>query len=73
MTTSIHSANHPVWALARLVLVLTALTLILWMNASEFDNTELQTIIGMFLVVGATEGVPAMLRQFTKKPEGATT
>lgn len=73
MTNPIHSATHPIWPLLRLVVMVSALTAVLWMNASEFDNTELQTIIGMFLIGGATEGVSAIAGIFTRKgqPDGS--
>ena len=66
MTNPIHNSTHPVWSLLRLVVMVTGLTLVLWLSASEFDNTELQTIIGMFLIGGAAEGLPAVARMFTK-------
>jgi len=53
-------ASHPIWPLIRQVVNLAALSLFLMMNASEFDITELKTIIAMFLYGGASEGLLAL-------------
>ena len=39
-----------------------ALTTVLLIQASEFDDTELKTIISMFLIGAGVEGLPALLR-----------
>lgn len=60
------NANHPMWAFARLTVVMVALTIILSLTAQRFDNTELQTILTMFLVVAGAEGVGQIVSRFTK-------
>lgn len=49
-----HDANHPVWAILRTVVLLAALVIVLWLNATDFDATEIKTIVAMFLTaIGA--------------------
>ena len=43
-----------------------ALTVTLWLNASHFDETELRTIITMFLVAAGAEGISSFVSQFRK-------
>ena len=62
MTNPLHNAAHPIWPLLRLVAMLAALTTVLLIQASEFDDTELKTIISMFLIGAGVEGLPALLR-----------
>lgn len=57
--------DHPVWKLLassvipliRTVVVLIVLALVLWMNASHFDETEIKTVITMFIAILGAEGV----------------
>lgn len=51
------SASHPIWSLLRLVIFMVALVLTLWLNANQFDQTEIKTIITMFVVASGAEGV----------------
>lgn len=51
--------SHPIWNLIRLSVVMIALTAILWFTASKFDQTEIQTIITMFIAAAGVEGVTA--------------
>ena len=48
--------SHPVWSLARMTISLIALSVILVLTANVFDETEIITIIGMFMVLGGVEG-----------------
>lgn len=57
-------AKHPIWAIIRLVVYMTALFGILYITASDFDDTETRTIIVMFLVVSAGEGAHQFLSRF---------
>lgn len=61
MTNPIHDASHPVWALARLTIVLIALGVILYLTADSFDNTELMTLLSMLFVLAGVE-LPAFLK-----------
>jgi len=46
--------DHPVWTIARHSVYLGFATLILYTNASNFDHTEIKTILEMGLVfIGA--------------------
>jgi hypothetical protein len=60
------NATHPIWALARLTVVMVALTIILALTAQRFDNTELQTILWMFLAVAGAEGIGQVVGKFAK-------
>ena len=53
--------KHPIWALARLIVVMIALTIILALTAQRFDNSELQTILWMFLAMAGAEGIGQMV------------
>jgi hypothetical protein len=49
-----HDPKHPIWAIIRTTIILIALTFVLWINASNFDDTEIRTIVAMFLAaIGA--------------------
>jgi hypothetical protein len=54
---SIHDPRHPVWAAIRWFSLLTVLGLVLWTNASVFDETEIRTIVEIGVVVGGWEFV----------------
>lgn len=49
-------AKHPIWALARLLILMVTLSFVLWLNASHFDETELRSIIWVFLAAAGVEG-----------------
>ena len=59
-------ADHPIWNIVRLIVMMTALTMILWLTASKFDSTEVKTIIGMFV---ASSGVEFFTKLFQGKGE----
>lgn len=53
--------KHPIWAIIRTVILLLALIVVLWVNASNFDDTELKTIVAMFLAaIGAETATKLM-------------
>lgn len=53
--------NHPIWSLIRLTILMTALCIILYINATRFDETELRSILWMFLAVAGLEGFGHLL------------
>ena len=57
----LRDASHPIWPLLRTFLFLVSLSLILWMNAEHFDDTELKTITSMFLGALGIEGVTSAI------------
>lgn len=57
------SADHPIWSLLRLVVLMLTLTFTLWINASNFDDTEIRTIIWVFMAAAGTEGMSQLLRR----------
>lgn len=52
-------ADHPVWRLLNLVVILTFLTVFLYLNATKFDQTEVKSIVYMALSVGGWELIKA--------------
>jgi len=62
-------ANHPVWGFARLVVVMLTLSITLFLTASNFDKTEVQTIIITFLVAAGVESATSIVRKFQSKAE----
>jgi len=42
---------------------MVTMTLLLWLNASHFDWTEIKSIIGIFLFAAGTEGVMGRLNK----------
>ncbi len=58
--------NHPIWPIVRLTILMTALTITLWLTASNFDYTEIRTIIITFLFAGTSEGVLKAYQQRSK-------
>jgi len=63
MTINWNDSSHPIYALARILIYMTALTLLLMFNASDFDITEIRTIIPMFLIGAGSEGAMRMLHR----------
>lgn len=62
MTNPIHDPTHPIWPLLRLIVMMVSLTIVLYLSASNFDNSELKTILTMFLIGGGIEGVGTLFR-----------
>ena len=58
---SIHEAGHPIWAIIRTSVLLLSLVVLLWLNATNFDETEIRTIIAMFLAAIGTETATKIL------------
>lgn len=52
-----HDAGHPIWPILRLAVLMLALVGVLWATANDFDETEEETIIWMFLAAGGIEGI----------------
>lgn len=59
--------NHPVWGFSRLVFVMITLIYTLYMTASHFDKTELNTIIALFLVAAGVEGTSGLINKQPKQ------
>lgn len=55
--------NHPIWSLIRLLILMIAMCVILYINATHFDITEIRSIIGIFIAAASAEGIS----QFFKK------
>ncbi len=56
-----HDAKHPIWAIIRTTVMLIALVIVLWLNASHFDDTEIRTIVAMFLAAIGAETATKMM------------
>ena len=55
------TSDHPIYATIRFISLTAAVTFLLWVNASSFDETEVKTILEIAVVVGGYEGM-TMLR-----------
>jgi hypothetical protein len=53
--------NHPIWGLARLLIMMAALCFVLWLNASNFDATEVKSLAMMFVAGAGIESVSTFL------------
>jgi hypothetical protein len=51
------SSDHPLWPLIRIAIYMAALLGTLYFNASQFDATEIKSLVTMFLVAAGTEGI----------------
>ena len=58
---NIHKRDHPLWPTLRVFALTIAVTFLLWINASSFDETEVMTIVEIAVIVGGYEGM-TMLR-----------
>jgi len=56
------NASHPIWSLLRLIVLMVALCVILWANASDFDATEIRTLFCYCLAAAGFEGATAYIR-----------
>ena len=59
------SEHHPVWALVKYAVTMLTLTAILWVYATEFDETEMRTLVTFGVSIGAIKGFERLV-----KPQG---
>lgn len=64
------SETHPIWKLARLVIVMSFLTLILWLQASSFDETELRVLAWMVVGIMGLEFAPNAIAKAKQMAKG---
>jgi len=60
------SPSHPIWSPLRLTILMIALVVTLWINATEFDATEIKTIITLFVVAASAEGATQFVKGLGK-------
>ena len=65
--SAIHEPTHPLWATIRFVVLVVATSVILWLNASHFDETEIRTIVEIAIVAGGYETLGSWLNRDKKK------
>jgi len=53
---NLKSPTHPMWPLLRLMVLMVSMSFVLWLFSSNFDQTELQSIIMIFIAAASTEG-----------------
>jgi len=58
--------KHPIWGFLNLVVILGFVLLFSWLNASDFDRTELIMIIEFAVAITGWEGI----KKFMKKGNG---
>jgi len=61
--------DHPIWTVLKHTVYLGFITLILYLNASNFDETELKTLGEIVVGVLAYQGVVAAKAKITKKEQ----
>ena len=49
--------SHPIWSILRTVVLFVGLTVLLYLNAKDFDATELRTIVEMLVLAGGFEAL----------------
>jgi len=52
----VKEANHPIWSLLRLSVLMIALCVVLKLEARSFDITEIRSICWMFIAAACLEG-----------------
>lgn len=60
--------SHPIWSILRTVILFVGLTSLLYINAKDFDATELRTIVEMIVLAGGFEAAKKVLSK--KDSEG---
>lgn len=58
--------DHPLWRLLRLIVLVGSLTLLLYSQASQFDQTELTVIGAMFVILGLDQGAMTVISRYMK-------
>ena len=53
--------QHPIWSILKLTVLMAAMCLVLYLEATVFDATELRSIVYIFLVAAGAEGAIATL------------
>lgn len=56
--------RHPLYRMIRVVVCITALTVILAFQASNFDQTEIRTIFWFFALITGVEGTGELIKHF---------
>lgn len=56
-------AGHPIWSLLNLVIVLAFILVFSYINATNFDKTELMMIVELLAGVGAWEIFKSKMRE----------
>lgn len=55
--------DHPLWKLLRLLILMAAMTAILWVNASDFDVTEVKSVVMMLFALAGADGLERVVRK----------
>jgi len=63
MTKFLDNPKHPIWSLIRLAIIMVPLSIMMFLNATNFDDTEIKTIGGMLLVACGAEGLQSYLQR----------
>lgn len=66
MNNPFHNPDHPIWDILHLTVVLGTLTLVLYMNAEHFDDTEIRTILTMFFALLGYKGISEFVKSKSK-------
>ena len=58
-----NNVNHPVWALARLIVLMLTLVVILYLNSNQFDSDEFEVVKWFLLAASGTVGMEYFLKK----------
>lgn len=50
-----NDANHPIWPVIRMAILMSTLITVLWLQASSFDSNEIITLVAAFVTAGTLE------------------
>ena len=59
--------NHPIWPIVRLSILMLSMSFVLWLLSSNFDKTEIRSIILIFVTAASTEGAIRAARHALNK------
>lgn len=67
MKGGLHNPDHPIYSLARFIVVMASVLGALWITATEFDETEWKAAGGIAMAVAAVFGSEFKIREFIKR------
>lgn len=65
----VSDAEHPIWGIIRSVATTLSVGFVLWLNASNFDRTELKSIAEIAVILAIGEPALAKFREKMKKSD----
>lgn len=66
-SSDLFSSHHPVWNILRIFVVFIGLTVLLYLNAETFDETEFKTVLELIGLIAGFEFVKHKVGQATSE------